>query len=194
MMKTALIRNYWMMIIAWIFALQGYGVLATLFTILACVMLCVGENLIINWRTLSIGLIVYLLIRVLINGTCILYYFKELKIFMLAFAFDVACANEYLYFLKTRYVIEFLVFKFIVVVIFSLITFILPSELYTMFTKSNLYLLLSIIFLPYLFSDMYCVIYKKIIFSIKYNLHSIKRNSKIYVNSRLSRRVVGKSY
>lgn len=193
-MKTALIRNYWMLIIAWIFALQGYGVLATLLAILACVMLCVGENLIINWRTLSIGLIIYLLIRTLLNGTCILYYFKELKIFLLAFAFDVACANEYLYFLKTRYVIEFLMFKFIVVVIFSLITFILPSELYTMFTKTNLYLMLSIIFLPYLFSDMYCVIYKKILISCKYNLHSLYKQSKINLNSRISRRVVGKSY
>ena len=193
-MKTALIRNYWIMIIAWILALQGLGVLATVLAMIACVMLCVGENLIINWRTLSIGLIVYLLIKLLMSGTCILYYFKELKIFSLACAFNVACANEYLYFLKTKYVNEFLVFKFIIVVIFSLITFILPSELYTMFTKTNLYLLISIIFLPYLFSDVYCVIYKKISISRKYNLHSLYKQSKINLNSRLSRRVVGKSY
>ena len=166
-MRRKLIYNYWLMIIAWCMFLNRLTLLAILFGLAACAMLAMIQRRINYWRMSFVSVISYVMISFLLIRSNIPYFFSELYIFLAVVCLNLAFTNERLYLFKSKYLKPFLIVMLISISVLSIIAYLLPNDLYTLFSKSSLYAMICLIFLPYIVTVMYCLSYKWLLVHLK---------------------------
>ncbi len=159
-MKRLLIYNYWMMIFAWCMFLNGWSLFGTVLGLLTGAILLVVKSEADPWRIVAVGVLMYCPILLALNFSKIPLFFSGSYFFLAAVCLNTAVVNEYLYLFRVKVIIPFLVIMLISISVLTILITILPSELYTLFGKPNLYLMDAFIFLPYLIPAAACVIYK----------------------------------
>lgn len=167
-MKKRLIYNYWLIIVAWCMFLNDLTLLAIALSLVACILLVSIKRRINYWRMSFVSLISYVIISLILLKTNIPYFFSELYIFLAFICLDLAFTFERMYIFKARYLKPFLYVNLVSFFVLSLIAILLPNSLYTMFTKNSLYIMISIIFLPYLSVVAFTICFKGIKNSEKY--------------------------
>lgn len=160
-MKAKLIYNYWLILISWGLFLNDLAILAIITSVVASLLLLVNNWRINYWRCISIFVLSYLVICLLLGNSNIPFYFSRSYEFLAAISLDMSITNEQLYLLTSKHLKPFLVVMILSISVLSLITLVLPSNQYSLFTKKSLYLMIAFIFLPYLLSTTVCLIYKK---------------------------------
>lgn len=166
-MKKVLISNYWLMAIAWCMFLNGYSAISMILSLAACVMLLLKKRGLDYWRILAIALLLYGFLLVSLVNSNIPYFFPELTLYFLFVSLNVSISNEISLYIRYKALMPILIFVYISMFILSLIILIMPNDLYTIFSKTSLFLMSSFIFLPYGLSLTFNVLYK-IVRSIKY--------------------------
>lgn len=159
-MKT-LIKNYWMIIIAWCLLLNGLGSLGIVLALLACVYALIVKSEVNYWRVTAICMMQYSVSLMLLLPSSIPYYFPKLHIFLTVICLNASISNEYLFSLKKNQFVRFILVTILSMFVLSLLIVILPDELYTLFTKRNLFLMEAYIFLPYLIPLLSVYAYKR---------------------------------
>lgn len=149
-MKMTLLRNYWLMIIAWCFYLNGHVFVAGVMMLLCCAMLFTVKSEVNLWRTLAVILTVYGLSLIVLMKTNIPYFFPDLKYILILSSLNCGAANEYLYVVKKRFILPVLITIVLYVCGLFAVVGLLPQESYTVFGKSSICLMAMFIFLPYL--------------------------------------------
>lgn len=145
-----LLRNYWLIIIAWCLYLNGHGIIAAISMLLGCGMLIIVRSEANYWRVLAVSLAVYGLSLMVLMNTNIPYFFPDLKYYLLLTSFDCGLSNEYLYVTKKRFILPVLITIILYVCGLLIVVGLLPQESYTMFSKGNIILMAMFIFLPYM--------------------------------------------
>ncbi|MBQ6477981.1 MAG: hypothetical protein IJI44_01300 [Erysipelotrichaceae bacterium] len=168
-MKKILICDYWTMIFAWCMFLNGYGLFATAIGFLAGIILLLVKSEADPWRVIAVGVLSFCPILLALNSTKIPFYFSGSYFFLAAVCFNTAVVNEYLYLFRVRLIRAVLIVLLVSMIILTSLIAILPSRLYTLFGKTNLYLMDTFIFLPYLIPTACCVIYKTCLFQMNIN-------------------------
>lgn len=166
-MKRLLIYNYWLIIIAWTMFLNNNTILAILLCLGACAILVFIKRKINYWRMSFLSVTSYVIISLILSMSNIPYYFENMYIFLAIVCLNLALTTERLYLFKSKYLKPFLVVMLISVAVLSLIVVILPRGLYTLFTKSSLFIMIGLIFLPYLITLSFCICYKQMAYGIK---------------------------
>lgn len=161
-MRKKLIYNYWLILIAWCLFLNKLTLLAILFGLGACAILATIQRRINYWRMCFVSVISYVLVSLLLIRSNIPYFFSQMYVFLAVICLNVAFTNERLYLFKSRYLKPFLFVMIIGLSVLSTIAFILPNDLYSLFSKISLYIMICLIFLPYLVSLSICLVYKYI--------------------------------
>lgn len=161
-MNRKLTYNYWLMIVAWCMFLSGYNLLANMFGLAACAVLSTINKKINHWRLGLVGLIIYATISLFLLDSNISYFFPKLSAFLATVCLNCSLTYQYLYLLKSRFILPYLLVMVVSVSILSIITMVLPNSSYSLFTKKSLYTMESFIFLPYLIPCAYIYSYKKI--------------------------------
>ena len=159
-MKRLLIYDYWMMIFAWCMYLNGWSLFGTAAGILASAVLLMVKSEADPWRIAAVGALMYCPILIVLNTSKIPFFFSGSHLFLAAVCFNTAVVNEYLYLFRVRYIMTIMVVMFTGMSVLTILIAVLPSELYTLFGKANLYLMDVFIFLPYLIPAAICVFYK----------------------------------
>lgn len=166
-MKKKLIYNYWLIIIAWCMFLNDLTLLATLLGFGGIALLMTINRRINYWRLSFLSVILYVTISVFLSMSNIPYFFPKLYIFLAVVCLDAAFTFERLYLFKSKYIVPFLVTMLMSLSVLSIVAFALPGDLYTLFTKASLYILILVIFLPYLVTLSLCFVCKYIKNAIK---------------------------
>ena len=166
-MRRILIYNYWLIIIAWCMFLNRLTLLAILFGLGACVLLMLINRKINYWRMCFVSILSYVTIYLLLIRSNIPYFFSNLYIFLAVICLNLSFTNECLYLFKSKYLKPFLFTMIFSLSVLSIIAFLLPNSLYTLFSKQSLYVMICLIFLPYLIPVAYCIAYKKLINCLK---------------------------
>ena len=159
-MKRLLIYNYWTMIFAWCMYLNGWSLFGSAAGILTAAVLLMVKSEADPWRIVAVGVLMYCPILLILSFSRIPLFFPGSYFFLAAVCFNTAAVNEYLYLFRAKVIKPFLVVMSVGMCILTVLIAILPSELYTLFGKLNLYLMDAFIFLPYLIPAAACVIYK----------------------------------
>ena len=159
-MKRLLIYNYWTMIFAWCVYLNGWSLFATALGILAAAVLLMVKSEADPWRIAAVGTLMYCPILIVLNTSKIPFFFGGSHLFLAAVCINTAVVNEYLYLFRVGHVMPILAVMFTGISVLTILIAVLPSQLYTLFGKANLYLMDAFIFLPYLIPVLCCVLYK----------------------------------
>lgn len=162
-MRRILIYNYWLLTIAWCMFLNDYVVLSILLGLLGSAILVFMKRRVNYWRMSFISVISYITIFLILSMSNIPYYFDKIYIFLAIICLNLALTIERLRLFKIKYIQPFLVIMLIGMIVLSIIACILPSSLYTLFTKNSLYIMIGIIFLPHIASISICIAYKQLI-------------------------------
>ena len=149
-MKMTLIRNYYLIIVAWAIYFNGYEILAFLLGVAGIIYLALKKDDINYWRVCAITLIISTLSFSLLSRSNIPYFFPSLKILLFIMAVNCALTNEHLYDTNVLFILSSLSLVALFVLGLSLVIYLLPGENYTLFTKRSLYLMTCFIFLPYI--------------------------------------------
>ncbi len=173
-MKMTLLRNYWLIIMAWCLYLNGHGIIAAISTLLACGLLFIVRSEADYWRVSAVSLAVYALSLIVLMNTNIPYFFPDLKYFLLLMSLDCGLANEYLYVLKRRFILPVLITIILYVCGLLVVVGLLPDESYTLFTKGNIILMAMFIFLPYMITmSLACLFQGRVVLSKNGGLSSL---------------------
>lgn len=148
-MKTIL-KNCWLMMIAWSLILNSHAVIAAGMAICACILLILSLKEVNYWRVCSVGMFLYAGCLITLLAGSIPYYFPELYIFLSAACLNAALLHEHLQDLKKRRLVGLLLVILSCFAILSVLIVLLPEEPYLLFTKKNLFRMGGLIFLPYL--------------------------------------------
>lgn len=186
-MKMNLLKNYWLMLLAWIMILSGYDTLACLISLFATVLLLIQKIAVNKWRLVAIFFVTYSAVRVFLTSSNIPYFFSNITIFLAFVSLNVAIYNESLTYTKIRFLEYNLFIEAICLIIMSLILFILPESSYTLFSKASLFLMICLIFLPYFVTALVSVFERKIekiANNDKKVLKNQNKQSKIILNSK----------
>ena len=168
-MRKKLIYNYWLVMAAWCMFLNDYIVLALLLCLSASVVLTTIKMRIDYIRVGLISIASYLFISIFLCNTNIVYYFGDIVFFLATLSVNFALANEYIYIYKVGFLKSITLYMTLALSVLSVIALILPNSQYTMFGKNNLYIVICLIFLPYLIPLINCLAYKKYRNHIKAN-------------------------
>lgn len=171
-MRKKLLYNYWLIIISWCCFLNNFALLAIIFSLCACALSLVVKWRINYWRMCFVCVLSYLLIYAVLIDSTIPFFFPKLFIFLAIICLNLAITNERLYLMKSKYLSFFCVFMALSIFILLIIAIALPNNLYSIFTKKNLYTLICLVFLPYLVPLSICLLYKKI---------SINKKEKMFI-------------
>ena len=161
-MKKTLIGNLWLMIVAWCMYLNGFALIAMLIGISGTLILmirCEADHK----RCIILFVILYGLVLSELHTGTIPYFFPDLYMFMAIVIINAAATNEYYYAIRNKSVLPMLSVILVACAVLSLVIFIVPDADYSLFKKSNLFLMESFIFLPYLLPMLYSYAYKWLI-------------------------------
>ena len=170
-MKMTLLRNYWLMIIAWCLYLNGYEVLSGVLVFGASGYLLVMKSEVNYWRIAAVALTICVLSEMVLLDSNIPYFFPGLKYYLILTSINCALANEYLYAIKNRFILPVLISVSLYVCAMSVVVYMLPEQSYTILGKNSLYLMIMFIFLPYLsVMTIACLCKARIVLSRKWRL------------------------
>ena len=156
-MNMKLTYNYWLMILAWCLFISGYNLLSLIMIIVASLILLSTRKAINLWRWGCKCFMCYFLLLLMLNKSNISYYFPSFNIFILLVLGNCFLTKEYLYLFKSKLLYPYLLFMIFGMAVLSIIVVILPDVLYTLFTKKSLYIMISLIFLPYIIPILSCL-------------------------------------
>lgn len=159
-MKRLLIYNYWLLIISWCLFLNDLTLLAIVLCLGGCAILIRINRKLNYWRMAFLSVISYVAISFFLSMSNIPYFFPKLYIFLAVVCLDLACTFERMYLFKSKCLKPFLMFMLLSVTVLSLITIILPNNLYTLFTKDSLFIMIGLIFLPSIGTTFFLIAYK----------------------------------
>ena len=157
-MKETLIKNLWLMIVAWCLYLNGYTLIGMGVAMISGVCVLVKKGEADLKRSGLFALCMYTVILSLYHSGNIPYFFPSLHIFMAAVMFDVFACIEYFESMKRKDLLPILTFVFMAAILIGVLIFVAPEDEYTIFTKASLYLFGSFIFLPYLIPMTYAYV------------------------------------
>lgn len=186
-MKMNLLKNYWLMLVAWIMILSGYDTLACLIGLFASILLLIRKIAINKWRVVAIFFITYSAVKILLTSSNIPYFFSNITVFLAFVSLNVAIYSETLTYTKLRFLEYNLFIEATCMIVMSLIIFILPDSSYTLFSKASLFIMICLIFLPYFVTALVSIFIKKIenIANVdKKVLKNTNKHSKIILNSK----------
>ena len=167
-MKERFIINSWLIVISWCLLLNGSALLACLLALVSSIDLLMYKSEVDIWRVSAVTLGFYIgSLSILLYGN-ISYFFPKLTYFVPIVCLHAAITNEYLYMLKKRFVLPLTIFISLSIAVLSIIIVVVPDELYSLFSKTSLFMMEFLIFLPYLIPCVVCLIYKA-----RYNKHKI---------------------
>lgn len=161
-MKKLLIYNYWLIIVSWCMFLNDLTLLAIVLGLGANIMLLLFARRINYWRMGFLSLISYITISFFLPRSNVTYFFPKLYIFAAIICLNLAFTAERLYLFKSKCLKPILVTMLLCVSVLSIIVLVLPNSLYTMFTKNSLFVMISLIILPYLIPLVGIIVYKDI--------------------------------
>ena len=161
-MRKKLIYNYWLILIAWCLFLNDLSLLAIALCLGACALLVSIRRRINFWRLSFLSVILYVAIWVFLSFSSVSYFFPKLFIFFAFICLDLALTFERMYFIKNKYLLPFLLEVVIGMVVLSLVAALLPTSNYSIFTKTNLFVMVNLIFLPCMAPILGCLAYKNI--------------------------------
>jgi len=161
-MKKTLLINYNLMMIAWCFLLNGYGYIGVFISLIGTVVLLTSRKQINYWRLVCLTIFLNSISTSLLSKSGINIYFNALDYMLVMAAINCSLVNELIYYTKKNFIYPIFVFIFVGMLVSSLIAQFSPAELYSIFTKDNLMLMICFIFLPYFFSLGFCLVYKNI--------------------------------
>ncbi len=173
-MKNSLLVNYWLVILSWCLFLNDYIVLSLLVMLGSIVyIICILSHINL-WRcgfVLSANILWFLFLgRVSSIGS----FFPEISLFGFFFAVNNALFTELVNSSRARDIYPSYLILACVAVFVSLIALFVPEYDYSLFTKMNLYLLITYIFSSYLFENTVVLVYKELhIVSLKKRIRSL---------------------
>lgn len=159
-MKKILMVNYYLVVMGWCLILNSLDVLGIGLVAIGVAIMFANRKNSNFWRLLAVTLLSYSLVSFFLFRSSIPYYFPRLNYFLFLVCLDNALLNERLVYFKNE-VLYYISGS--ILVIFLISTFlirILPDELYSMFTKDNLLLMIGFIFLPYLFTPLTNILFR----------------------------------
>ena len=159
-MKKILMVNYYLVIIGWCLFLNSFEILGMMFLVGGSVILLSIDKKINYWRMIGLSFLANGLVSFLLEKSSIPIYFPQLSRFIFLACLNNAIMYEYLNMLKSDFL--YTVAFTIIVSIFAstILVKILPNDFYTIFTKDNLLLMIAFIFLPYLFTVSFCLLFR----------------------------------
>ena len=161
-MKKIYIINCWLMIASWCLFLNGLQLPACLLGLICSCYLLMSKSEVDIWRTAAVTLGMFILALTVLLSCNITYFFPKLTFFIPIVCLNAAIANEYLYMLNKRFVLLITIFAIISISVLSIIIVIVPDELYSLFTKRNLFMMAFLIFLPYLLPMLLSYVFRTI--------------------------------
>ncbi|MDO4940782.1 MAG: hypothetical protein Q4E33_03720 [Erysipelotrichaceae bacterium] len=174
-MKKILMVNYYLVIMGWCLLLNGLDFVGVGMVVIGIAILFANRKNINYWRLLATTMLSYSLVSFFLFRSSIPYYFPKLSYFLFVVCLDNALLNERLINFKNE-ILCYIAGS--ILVFFLLSTFLirlLPGEMYSMFTKDNLLLIIGFIFLPYLFSPLINIVNRLVVGShTSYVVHAGK--------------------
>lgn len=158
-MKKILLRNYMLMIIAWFLVLDDYLVLGLLLGVLGSYIMLRSWKL-NYWRLLAFGLLMFNCLEAILQLSNIPYFFPNITYFILLMSLNAAITNEFIYIFKAKALYSVALMSTLALIAFLIILAVLPGDLYTLFSKASLFVLICFIFLPYIIPVYVCIFYK----------------------------------
>ncbi|MBQ1567809.1 MAG: hypothetical protein IIZ80_07985 [Erysipelotrichaceae bacterium] len=149
-MKMTLLRNYWLVIMAWGLYLNGHVILASFLMLMACGLLLIVKSEVNLWRVAAVSLLACGSSLIVLMNTNIPYFFPDLKYFLILTSLDCGLANEYLYVIRKRFILPVLITVILYLCGLFAIVGMLPEQSCTIFGKGNICLMAMFIFSPYL--------------------------------------------
>ncbi|MBR3266273.1 MAG: hypothetical protein IKI61_10015 [Erysipelotrichaceae bacterium] len=149
-MKKRLIREYWLILVAWCAYLNSWNIIAYVI-----MMAATGYALMIrceadHWRIAAVCISCYSVMMAVLFASNVPYFYPDLHIFLAFVAFNSALTNEYLIRLKKQFIFPLLLMGLIGISILTLSIMLVPGEDYTLITKGSLLRMSAFIFLPFL--------------------------------------------
>lgn len=159
-MKETLIRNLWLMIIAWCLYLNGYTLIAmgTALITGVCVLVKKGEADL--KRSGLFALCMYTVILSLYHSGNIPYFFPSLHTFGAMIAFDAAILQELMYKIRRKEMLTILSFMLMAYLLITLLVIFADESDYALFGKSSLFLMNAFIFLPFLIPSVLIYVHR----------------------------------
>lgn len=172
-MKKILLVNYYLVLLGWFFFLNDLALLAILVTIGACAIALGFGSRFHYWRLVSVAFLTNSLISFFLKNSGIPIYFPKLDYFLLTISINNAIVNEYMHKSKKEFLGYIVAIDLGLIVFSSFLIKILPNDMYTIFTKDNLILMILFIFAPYFVSSAICL-FKKLFKEIEMNMYKDK--------------------
>ena len=149
-MKRRLIREYWLILVAWCAYLNSWNIIAYVI-----MMAATGYALMIrceadHWRIAAVCISCYSVMMAVLFASNVPYFYPDLHIFLAFVAFNSALTNEYLIRLKKQHILPLLLMGLISMAILTICIMIVPAENYSLFTRNSLLKMSAFIFLPFL--------------------------------------------
>lgn len=160
-MKKILLRNYILTIIAWCLIISDYLVLGLLLSVLGSYIMIRSRKL-NYWRLLAFGLLMFNVMEAILQLSNIPYFFPNITCFILLMSLNAAITNEYIYIFKAKVLYPIALMSSLAFIAFLLILAVLPGELYTLFSKASLFIMICFIFLPYIVPVYVCIFSKSL--------------------------------
>ena len=172
-MKKILIRNYWLMIIAWTLILSDYIVLGCLLSLFATAFVIASKRISNYWRLIALALSVFIVSALILQNGNIPYYYAGIIPFIFFVLINAMATNEFIYIFKAKSLYSVLFISLLGFLVFLAVLIIVPNDAYSLIGKVNLFTIICFIFLPYIIPLLACILTK----SIKNNKVKIKKRS-----------------
>ena len=149
-MKRRLIREYWLILVAWCAYLNDWKIMAYMMILAATgyalVIRCEADH----WHIAAICISCYSVMMAVLFASNIPYFYPDLHIFLAMIALDSALTNEYLIRLKKRFIFPLMLMGLVGFSVLTTCIMMVPAENYSLFTRNSLLRMSSFIFLPFL--------------------------------------------
>ena len=149
-MKRRLIREYWLILVAWCAYLSDWKIVAYMIVLAATGYALVNRCEADHWRIAAICISCYSVMMAVLFASNIPYFYPDLHIFLAVISLNSALTNEYLIRLKKRCIFPLLLMGLIGLTILTVCIMMVPAEAYSLFTRNSLLRMSAFIFLPFL--------------------------------------------
>lgn len=149
------------MIIAWCLVLNDYLVLGLVLDVLGSYIMLRSKRL-NYWRLLAFGLLMFNVMEAILQLSNIPYFFYNITYFILLMSLNAAITNEFIYIFKAKALYSTIVMSTLAFIAFLFVLAVLPGNLYSLFSKASLFILICFIFLPYIVPAYVCVFSKSL--------------------------------
>ena len=149
-MKMILIINYWLMMASWCMFLNGYLVVALLLGLAGIILLMFGKKRINYFRLAILTIFIHSLALVFTYSYNIPYFFPKLELFISFMSLNGALSYEHLINAKKSTILPILFVMLLITISLLVLIAFVPADLYSIFGKNRLFMMESLIFLPYL--------------------------------------------